>query len=54
MFPAITTINPAPDDNLMSLIFISKPLGLPMSFHHLIAEYCVLAIHTGSLSNPSL
>ena len=53
IFPVIGTKNPAPAENLISLTVILNPVGFPRSLESSEREYCVFAIHIGSLSNPS-
>ena len=52
MAPQITTTNPAPLDNLISLTGKTCPDGAPFSFGSVEKLYCVFAIHTGNLPNP--
>lgn len=50
--PQIGTINPAPTEIVMSLIFIVKSVGAPLIAGSPVSDKEVLAIQTGSLSNP--
>jgi len=50
--PQITTTNPAPLDNLISLIGKVCPVGAPFNFGSVEKLYCVFAMHTGNLPNP--
>ena len=48
--PAIATKNPAPADNLTSLIVIVNPVGRPSRFGLSDNDFCVFEIHIGNLS----
>ena len=52
MSPLSATMNPAPIDGFNSRIVTVNPDGLANSFGLSDNEYCVLAIHTGKLSQP--
>ena len=54
MLPVIATINPAPEESLISRIVTLNPSGRPKSEGLSDKEYWVLAIHIGSLSIPRL
>jgi len=43
---------PAPTNALKLLIGILNPVGTPQILGSDVREYCVLAMQTGSLSNP--
>ena len=51
--PQITTTNPAPLDNLTSLIGKVCPEGAPFNFGSVEKLYCVFAIQTGNFPNPA-
>jgi len=48
MLPAIATTNPAPADNVTSLIVSVQPDGAPIIVGSSLNEYCVFAMHTGN------
>ena len=52
MSPVRATTNPAPFEILTFLTVSSKSFGAPRSFGSSESEYCVFAIHTGTLSIP--
>ena len=50
--PKIGITKPAPAANSKPLTVTSKPVGLPIFFSSSLSDFCVFAIHTGSLSKP--
>ena len=54
IFPRMGNRNPAPTLARMSSTEITKSVGAPLSFGSSLKEYCVFAMHIGSLSKPCL
>jgi len=50
MLPAMATTKPAPAERDASVILSVQPVGAPRSLGLSENEYCVLAMHTGSLA----
>ena len=51
--PVRTTTKPAPADTLTFLMVTVKSVGAPSFVASSEKDYCVFAIHTGTLSKPS-